>query len=126
MIGNIIVVAFLIILCVVIDVAILILAKVLTMKKPTLVKTQRFESGNPPIATQKFVLPMQYVGFLIMFLGCEPILVLFLLLSLEPLGFIPLLIIGLVLLIPVIYASYKCAYDIAYTIPWKKLRFGGG
>jgi len=125
MIENIIVVGFLLVLCVVIDVAILIIARILTMKKPTPVKIQRFEAGNPPIATPKFVLPMQYVGFLLMFLGCEPILVLFLLLSLEPLGFLPLLLIGLVLLIPVIYASYKYAYEIAYELPRRELRYGG-
>ncbi len=124
MIENIIVVTFLLVLCVAIDVIILILAKVLTMKKPSTAKIQRFESGNPPIATPKFVLPMQYVGFLLMFLGCEPILVLFLLLSLKPLEFVHLLVIGLILLIPAIYASYKCAYDIAYVLPRRELRYG--
>lgn len=111
---NFVVVITLIGICVLADVAILILAKIITPRsKPTVAKIQRFESGNPPVGMPKFVLPMQYVGFLLMFLGCEPIVVLFLILSPAP-HIIPTLLLSLILLLLGIYFSYKYAYEIAY------------
>ena len=108
------IVILLFILCLIIDGAIVVLAKVLPRYNPTVVKTQRFEAGNPPLATPKFVLPMQYAGFLIMFMAVEPVLVLLLLLSAYPtIDAIALIVISMVLLIPVVYISYNYALDIA-------------
>ena len=90
------------------------LAKVLPKYNPTLVKMQRFEAGNPPLAAPKYVLPMQYAGFLIMFMAVEPVLVLLLLFSAYPtIDAIALILISIVLLIPVVYVSYQYALDIA-------------
>ncbi|AEA46552.1 NADH-quinone oxidoreductase subunit A [Archaeoglobus veneficus] len=110
---NIVIVGILIGLCIFIDAVIVLLAKTLTPKKPTPVKTQRFESGNMPIGIPKYVLPMQYVGFLILFLGCEPVVVL--LLILAPLRTaIPLILLTLLMLIPAIAYSYRLACEAAY------------
>lgn len=104
----------LLILCLIIDGAIVVLAKVLPKYNPTFVKTQRFEAGNPPLAAPKYVLPMQYAGFLIMFMAVEPVLVLLLLFSAYPtIDAIVLILISIVLLIPVVYVSYQYALDIA-------------
>jgi NADH-quinone oxidoreductase subunit A len=115
MIENALVVAVLIGVCLIIDVAIVLLSNLLPRKNPTVVKIQRFEAGNPPIATPKYTLPMQYTGFLFMFLACEPILVLFLVFSANPSPFLlTLFLLGFILLIPAIYVSYKYAFEIAY------------
>ena len=110
---NIVIVGIVIGLCILIDLVIVVLAKVLTPKKPTPIKIQRFESGNLPVGTPKYVLPMQYVGFMMMFLGCEPIIVLLFILS--PLReAIPLLLLTFLMLIPALYYSYRFAYEAAY------------
>ena len=115
MIENVVVIAALILLCIAIDVAIVVIAKIVTPKNPTPIKVQRFEAGNPPLSTPKFVLPMQYTGFLLMFLGCEPVLVLLLVLSAYPTKyFLQLMLLGFVLLIPALYYTYRFAYEIAY------------
>jgi NADH-quinone oxidoreductase subunit A len=110
---NIVIVGILIGLCIFIDLVIVILAKIITPKNPTPVKIQRFESGNTPIGMPKYVLPMQYVGFMMLFLGCEPIVVLLFILS--PLRqALPLLLLTLLMLIPALYYSYRLAYEAAY------------
>jgi len=115
MIENVVVIASLIAICIAIDVAIVVIAKLITPKNPTPVKIQRFEAGNPPLGTRKFVLPMQYVGFLLMFLGCEPVLVLLLVLSAAPTPyFIYIMFLGFILLLPALYVSYRFAHEIAY------------
>jgi len=110
---NIVLVAIVIGLCVLIDVAIVLLAKIVTPNRPNPVKTQRFESGNPPLGAPKYTMPMQYVGFMMMFLGCEPVVVLLFILS--PLKqAIPLLLLAFLMLIPGVYYSYRFAYETAY------------
>jgi NADH-quinone oxidoreductase subunit A len=114
-IENILVVAILIGVCLLIDVIIVLLANLLPRKNPTFFKIQRFEAGNPPVATPKYILPMQYVGYLFMFMACEPILVLFLVFSANPSQFLMiLLLLGFILLLPSIYVSYRYAFEIAY------------
>ncbi|RLI82438.1 MAG: NADH-quinone oxidoreductase subunit A [Archaeoglobales archaeon] len=108
------VVILLLALCLIIDGAIVLLAKILPKYNPTFVKMQRFEAGNPPLATPKYVLPMQYAGFLIMFMAIEPILVLLLLFSAYPnVSSIALILLSIILVIPVVYVSYQYALDIA-------------
>ncbi len=113
-VSNIVIVAIVIGLCIFIDAVIVILAKVLTPSKtPSVVKTERFESGNLPYLTPKYALPMQYTGYLLLFLGVEPVVVLLFILS--PLRVaLPLLAISFLMLIPAIYVGYKLACEAAY------------
>ncbi len=108
------IVGILIGVCIIMDIAILGLAKILPRKNPTPVKIQRFEAGNPPLGVPKFVMPMQYMGFMVMFMALEPILVLLLLLSAHPTsGFAYLVLLSIVLIIPPIYVAYNYSLDIA-------------
>ncbi len=79
------------------DVAILILAKLLPMKSESEFKDLRYESGNVPVERPKFVLPFQYVPFMLMFLSLEPIVVLTLMVS----QFSPIVFISLVLILAI-------------------------
>lgn len=111
---NALVVAVLVVVCLVIDGAIVILAKLLPKYNLTPIKIQRFEAGNLPVGAPKSVLPMQYFGFLFMFLACEPIIVLLLLFSANPTNYaIVLIILSLLILLPALYVSYKYAVDIS-------------
>ncbi len=96
------------------DVIILLLAKIFPKYRPTEVKLQRFEAGNPPIGTPKWVLPMQYIGFMILFMAAEPIIVLLLLLSAKPsIDVYAATVIAFILLLPAIYVAYNSALEIA-------------
>ncbi|MFQ6054508.1 MAG: NADH-quinone oxidoreductase subunit A [Methanosarcinales archaeon] len=107
---NALVVAGLVVVCLVIDGAIVLLSKLLPKYNPTPVKLQRFEAGNWPVGVPKSVLPMQYFGFLFMFMACEPIVVLLLLFSANPTDYaIVLLLLSLLILLPAVYVSYKSA-----------------
>ncbi len=111
--SNVVIVAVVICLCIFIDAVIVILAKILTPSNPSVLKEERFESGNLPFMTPKYTLPMQYTGYLIVFLGVEPIVVL--LFILAPLRVaIPLLALTFVMLTPAIYTGYKMACEAAY------------
>jgi len=108
------IVGILIGVCIIMDVAILGLAKVLPQKNPTPVKIQRFEAGNPPIGVPKFVMPMQYMGFMVMFMALEPVLVLLLLLSAYPTpAFAYILLVSMILIVPPLYIAYNYSLDIA-------------
>ncbi len=112
--SNIVIVAIVIGLCIFIDAVIVILAKVLTpSRESSVVKTERFESGNLPYLSPKYTLPMQYTGYLLLFLGIEPIVVLLFIFSSLRVA-IPLIAVSFVMLIPAIYIGYKMACESAY------------
>jgi NADH-quinone oxidoreductase subunit A len=114
MIENALIVIILIAVCIVTDVAILVLAKIFPKYRPTEIKHQRFEAGNPPLGVPKWVLPMQYVGFMLMFMAAEPILVLLLLFSAFPrLDVYAITLIAFILLLPAVYAGYQYTLEIA-------------
>jgi len=112
--SNIVIVAIVIGLCIFIDAVIVILAKILTPSRPpSIVKVERFESGNLPFMTPKYTLPMQYTGYLLVFLGVEPIVVLLFILAPLRLA-IPLIAVAFIMLTPAIYAGYRMACEAAY------------
>ena len=96
------------------DIVIVLLAKIFPKYRPTEVKLQRFEAGNPPVGTPKWVLPMQYIGFMLMFMVAEPIVVLLLLLAATPtLDVMALTTIAFTLLLPSLYVAYNYSLHIA-------------
>jgi len=109
------VVILLIALCLIIDGILVLLIKVIPMKKPTTLKYERYESGNLPVTPPKYTLPMQYLGYLFMFMACEPILVLLLVLMVNP-STITVLLISIIflVLVPSLYVSYKYTLELAY------------
>jgi len=122
-VDNIIVIGALIFISLFIDVAILILAKILPKANPTEIKISRYEAGNIPIRNPKYKLPMQYFGFMFMFMAAEPVIVLLLLFSVYPgTSFYILLAISFVLLFPAIYAGYRMTLEITYGKEMKERR----
>ncbi len=114
MIENVVLIGVVLAVCVLTDVALLLLVKILPMYYPSDLKVSRWESGNLPIKHPKFTLPMQYFGFMFMFMAAEPIIVLLLLLSAYPsMEFIALMLMVLLLLLPAIYVGYKAAIEMA-------------
>ncbi len=114
LIENALIVAVVIAVALITDIAILVLAKILPRYRPTDVKTSRFEAGNPPLGPQKWTLPMQYIGFMIMFMAFEPILVLLFLFSGFPgVDVFALTVIAFVMLLPAIYVAYNYSLEIA-------------
>uniref|UniRef100_A0A7C2SP28 NADH-quinone oxidoreductase subunit A n=1 Tax=Archaeoglobus fulgidus TaxID=2234 RepID=A0A7C2SP28_ARCFL len=114
MLENTLVVVVVIAVALITDIAVLVLAKILPRYRPTEVKVSRFEAGNPPLGLQKWTLPMQYIGFMIMFMAFEPILVIILLLSGTPtLDVIALTILALILLLPALHVAYNYSLEIA-------------
>jgi NADH-quinone oxidoreductase subunit A len=96
------------------DIIIVLLAKIFPKYRPTEVKLSRFEAGNPPVGTPKWVLPMQYIGFMLMFMVAEPIVVLLLLLAATPtLDVMALTLIAFILLLPSLYVAYNYSLHIA-------------
>jgi len=91
---------------VLIDLVVVLLAKLLPPKVKSDVKYLRYESGCIPVEKPKFVLPFQYIPFVMLFLALEPIAVLLLLLS--PLsGFEKFLAITVIIVIPSIALAYR-------------------
>ena len=114
LIENTLIVVILVAVALITDIAVLILAKILTRYRPTGVKVSRFEAGNVPVGLQKWTLPMQYIGFMIMFMAFEPILVLLLLFSATPnLDIFALTIIAFLLILPALYVAYNYSLEIA-------------
>ncbi|MCS7144592.1 MAG: NADH-quinone oxidoreductase subunit A [Archaeoglobaceae archaeon] len=114
MIENILVLILIVAIALITDLAILILVKILPKYRLTEVKIQRFEAGNIPIGHPKWVLPMQYLGFVVMFLALEPVFVLILLLSAMPSDDVyAFTIIALALLLPALYAGYNYSLEVA-------------
>ncbi len=114
MIENVVLIGVVLAVCVLTDVSLLLLIKILPVYYPSDLKESRWESGNLPIQHPKFTLPMQYFGFMFMFMAAEPVIVLLLLLSAYPsLEFIAVMLVVLLLLLPTIYVGYKAALEVA-------------
>jgi len=112
---NIIIIGALILISLVMDGAILILSKILPRYKKSDIKILRYEAGNLPIRNPKKRIPMQYFGYMYMFMAVEPVIVVLLLLAVYPtLNFFLLLGISALIFIPAIYFAYKIALDMAY------------
>ncbi|GAB6947041.1 hypothetical protein JCM16161A_11710 [Vulcanisaeta sp. JCM 16161] len=110
------------------DAAIMYVAKRLAAKNPNVSKLQRYEAGNPPVGEARYVFPIQYVGFLLMFLGMEPIIVILLILSSAAIIALPITYIILAILVitlPSIYVGYKYALKIAYPKEFIRRPSGG-
>jgi len=106
-------VALVIIIAVLTDVALLLIARILPKRKPTDLKYMRWEAGNIPLATPKYVLPMQYYGYLILFMALEPVAVLFMLIAVYPAYAIQLFALSAIIIAPAVYYAFYQAYELA-------------
>jgi len=95
-------------------VALLFIAKFMPKQKPTELKYMRWEAGNIPLATPKYVLPMQYYGYLILFMALEPVAVILLLMATFPsLSVLQLFVLTMVAVAPAIYYTFNYAFELA-------------
>jgi NADH-quinone oxidoreductase subunit A len=114
MIENALIIGVLILVTVLIDLVLLLLVKILPRYNLTEIKTMRWEAGNPPMKFPKYTLPMQYFGYMFLFMAAEPIIVILLLFSAYPSGsFMILLLLSLLLLLPAIYVGYTMTLEMA-------------
>jgi NADH:ubiquinone oxidoreductase subunit 3 (chain A) len=116
----------LLVIALITDAAIIYVTRRLAAKNPNAVKLQRYEAGNPPVGEARYIFPIQYVGFLLVFLGMEPVIVILLILSSAAVVGMPIVIMILVILLialPSIYVGYKYALKMAY--PKEFLRRAG-
>jgi len=114
MIENALIIGVLIVICVLVDGVLLLLVKILPRYNLTEIKTMRWEAGNPPMKFPKYTLPMQYFGYMFLFMAAEPIIVILLLFSAYPSGsFTILLLLSLLLLLPAVYVGYKITLEMA-------------
>jgi NADH:ubiquinone oxidoreductase subunit 3 (subunit A) len=114
MIENALIIGVLIVVCVLVDGVLLLLVKILPRYNLTEIKTMRWEAGNPPMKFPKYTLPMQYFGYMFLFMAAEPIIVILLLFSAYPSGsFTILLLLSLLLLLPAVYVGYKITLEMA-------------
>lgn len=114
MIENVLLISVLVLICVAVDGALLLLIKILPRYNLTEIKTMRWEAGNPAMEFPKYTLPMQYFGYMFLFMAVEPILVILLLFSAHPsFSFTVLLLLTLVLLLPALYVGYGMALEMA-------------
>ena len=114
MIEVVLVIGILIFVSVMIVGALLLLVKILPRYNLTEIKTMRWEAGNPPMKFPKYTLPMQYFGYLFLFMAAEPIIVVLLLFSAHPsVSFTILLLLSLLLLLPALYVGYKITLEMA-------------
>ncbi len=110
MIEAILLIGVILLICVLVDGVLLALVKILPRYDRTEIKTMRWEAGNPPMKNPKYALPMQYFGYMFLFMAAEPIVViLFLFAACPGLNFTVLLLLSMVLLLPAIYVGYKIA-----------------
>lgn len=116
MIGdNIIIIGALIVVSLVIDGAILVLSKILPRYKKSEIKILRYEAGNIPIRNPKKRIPMQYFGYMYMFMAVEPVIILLLVLAVfAGLSFFILLAVAAIAFIPAIYFGYMLTLEMAY------------
>ena len=120
------IVIVLLVLAVITDAAIMYITRKLAARNPNVVKLQRYEAGNPPVGEARYVFPIQYVGFLLVFLGMEPVIVILLILSSAAVVGMPIVIMILAILLialPSVYVGYKYALKMAY--PKEFLRRAG-
>ncbi len=110
------IVIVLLVVAIITDAAIIYVTRRLAARNPNVVKLQRYEAGNPPVGEARYVFPVQYVGFLLMFLGIEPIMVILLVISSMTITVLTVIMIVIILLItlPSIYVGYKYALEMAY------------
>jgi len=114
MIENAFIIGVLILVCVLVDGVLLLLIRVIPRYNLTEIKTMRWEAGNPPMKFPKYTLPMQYFGYMFLFMAAEPIIVILLLFSAYPSGsFTILLLLSLLLLLPAVYVGYKITLEMA-------------
>jgi len=114
MLENALIIGVLVLICVLVDVILLLLVRVLPRYNLTEIKTMRWEAGNPPMKFPKYTLPMQYFGFMFLFMAVEPIVVILLLFSAYPsASFMILLLLSLLLLLPALYVGYTITLEIA-------------
>ncbi|MCW7075794.1 NADH-quinone oxidoreductase subunit A [Methanosarcinales archaeon] len=108
MIENAIVIGVILAVCVLTDVMILALSKILPTYHLSDLKVSRWEAGNLPVPAPKSLLPMEYLGYMFIFMAVEPVVVAILVLSAVPaLNFIILLALSFVLIVPAIYVGIK-------------------
>ncbi|GGP20631.1 NADH dehydrogenase subunit A [Thermocladium modestius] len=120
-VGSIVAVVFLLAIGLLTDGVVLLLRRIFGKRKESPVKTMRFEAGNIPVGEAKSMLPMQYIGFLIMFLSVEPVIGLLLTLSFYPaLPLMYFLAVSLITMLPAIYVAYRDATELAYSPQIKK------
>jgi len=114
MLENALIIGVLVLICVLVDVVLLLLVQVLPKYNLTEIKTMRWEAGNPPMKFPKYTLPMQYLGFMFMFMAVEPVVVILLLFSAYPsANFTMLLLLSLLLLLPALYVGYTITLEMA-------------
>ena len=110
MIEAILLIGLIVLICVLVDGILLLLVKILPTYDLTEIKTMRWEAGNPPMKNPKYALPMQYFGYMFLFMAVEPVVViLFLFASCPGYNFLLILLLSLLLLLPAIYVGYKIA-----------------
>lgn len=108
MIENAFVIGLILVVCVLTDVMILALSKILPRYNLTDLKRSRWEAGNLPVPNPKSALPIQYLGFMFIFMAVEPILVtLFIFAAYPGLNFYIILIVSLLIVLPAIYVGVK-------------------
>jgi NADH:ubiquinone oxidoreductase subunit 3 (subunit A) len=114
MIENVLIIGVLIAVCVLVDLILLLLVKILPRYDLTEIKTMRWEAGNPPMKFPKYTLSMQYFGYMYLFMAVEPVVVLLLLFAAyQTVSFMMLLLLSLVLMVPAIYAGYTITFEMA-------------
>ena len=107
---EVIVVAFVIVISIVADVAVYGISRILPKRNPTELKYLRWESGNISAGLPKYTLPMQYYGFVVLFMAFEPVVVLFLLFALFPgVEYLKFIAISFIAMLPAFYFTYKIA-----------------
>jgi len=112
---NIIIIGAVILLSLVMDGAILVLAKILPRYKKSEIKVLRYEAGNIPERNPKKRIPMQYFGYMYMFMALEPVIVLLLIMAVfAGINFFMLLGVAAIAFIPAIYFGYKLTLEMAY------------
>ncbi len=109
MIENAFVIGLILVVCVLTDVAILTLAKILPKYNLTDLKVSRWEAGNLPVPNPKSALPLQYLGFMFIFMAVEPILVTLFVFSAYPtdINFYVMLALSFLIILPAIYVGMK-------------------
>ena len=107
---EVIVVAFVIVISIVTDVAVYAISRILPKRNPTELKYLRWESGNVSAGLPKYTLPMQYYGFVVLFMAFEPVVVLLLLFALFPgVEYLEFLAISFIAMLPAFYFAYRIA-----------------
>ncbi len=114
---------FLLFIGLVTDGLVLLVRRIIRVRVTSRIKVMRFEAGNVPIGPVKSTLPIQYVGYMLMFLGVEPIVSVLLALSIgilnyaSMLGYAALVSAFIATYAPLIYVAYNDIQYVAYVAP---------